>query len=173
MLGLMSGRSRIVRVSAALSSLALVLAVIRQESAFDQRAVSHAGARGLMQLMPATAKRVARWEGVRYVRHWLTEEPDYNVRLGRAYLRKMIDRYEGSYPLALAAYNAGPHRVDRWLKAYGDPRLEDIRTVDWIENIPFKETRNYVQRVLEGLFVYRSRRSSQLTWSLGPLDGSS
>ena len=152
---------------------ALVLAVIRQESAFDQRAVSHAGARGLMQLMPATAKRVAAWEGVRYVRQWLTEEPDYNVRLGRAYLRKMIERYEGAYPLALAAYNAGPHRVDRWLKAYGDPRGEEISTVDWIENIPFNETRNYVQRVLEGLFVYRSRRSSQLTWSLEPPDGSS
>jgi soluble lytic murein transglycosylase len=149
---------------------ALVLAVIRQESAFDHRAVSHAGARGLMQLMPATAKRVAGWEGVRYVRHWLTEEPDYNVRLGRAYLRKMIERYEGAYPLALAAYNAGPHRVDRWLKTYGDPRTSEVSTVEWIENIPFGETRNYVQRVLEGLIVYRARRSAQLTWSMEPPD---
>ena len=91
-----------------------------------------------------------------YRRRWLTEDPDYNVRLGRSYLQQMIERFDGSYALALAAYNAGPHRVERWLKTNGDPRAGDIPLTYWIESIPFSETRNYVQRVLESLFVYRS-----------------
>jgi soluble lytic murein transglycosylase len=134
---------------------ALVLALIRQESAFDSKAISRAGARGLMQLMPSTARLVARNTGEVYSAYWLTSDPDYNVRLGRAYLKSMLQRFDGAYVLALAAYNAGPHRVDRWLVTNGDPRTAAIDTVDWIEQIPFGETRNYVQRVLESLSVYR------------------
>ncbi|MDX1400872.1 MAG: lytic transglycosylase domain-containing protein [Kiloniellales bacterium] len=152
---------------------ALVLSVIRQESAFDPRAISRAGARGLMQLMPATAKRVARDEGTRFVRDWLTVEPDYNLRLGQAYLQQMIERYDGHYALALAAYNAGPHRVDRWLKTFGDPRDPKMRLIYWIEQIPFSETRNYVQRVLEALVIYRARRMPQFSWSVYPPNDSS
>lgn len=147
---------------------ALVFAVIRQESAFDPGAISRAGARGLMQLMPATAKVVAKRIGVRYVRDWLTEDPDYNVKLGRTYLRSLVERFRGSYVLALAAYNAGPHRVDRWLDKFGDPRGDEISLIEWIEHIPFSETRNYVQRVLEGLIVYRSGQATQLSWKMSP-----
>ena len=98
----------------------------------------------------------------------LTEDPDYNIRLGRAYLQSLIERYDGTYVLALAAYNAGPHRVDRWLAKHGDPRGGTIAVVDWIERIPFSETRNYVQRVLEGMFVYRAMGATQLTWKMSP-----
>ena len=141
---------------------ALVLAVIRQESAFDSRAVSHAGARGLMQLMPATAKQLAKKMRIGYSRDRLTNDPDYNLRLGRAYLRRLLDRYDGAHVLALAAYNAGPHRVRQWIRRNGDPRDPDVDPVGWIESIPFSETRNYVMRVLEGLVVYRQRLNSQL-----------
>jgi len=141
---------------------ALVLAVIRQESAFDSRAVSHAGARGLMQLMPATAKRLARKMRIGYSRDRLTSDPDYNLRLGRAYLRRLLERYDGAHVLALAAYNAGPHRVSQWIGKNGDPRDPNVDPVGWIERIPFSETRNYVMRVLEGLVVYRQRLNSQL-----------
>ena len=134
---------------------ALVLAVIRQESAFYDSAVSGAGARGLMQIMPATARRVARQIKVRYSRKRLLSDPEYNLRLGRAYLADMTAKYNGSYILALAAYNAGPARANRWMKDFGDPRTAEVDPVDWIESIPFNETRNYVQRILEGLVVYR------------------
>lgn len=147
---------------------ALTLAVIRQESAFEVDAVSRAGARGLMQLMPATAKLVARSEGERFVRDWLTLEPEYNIRLGRSYLQSRIERYDGSYVLALAAYNAGGHRVDRWIKEFGDPRTDEVELVYWIEQIPFSETRNYVQRVLEAMLIYRSRHTPQFTWAFSP-----
>ncbi len=140
---------------------ALVLALIRQESAFDHKAVSRAGARGLMQLMPATARLVARRTGARYSRAMLTDDPAANMRLGRAYLEKLLQDYGGSAVLALAAYNAGPHRADRWIKAFGDPRRPEVDPVDWIEQIPFNETRNYVQRVLEGQAVYRLALSGQ------------
>ncbi len=133
---------------------ALVLAVIRQESGFDRTALSGAGARGMMQLMPGTAKRVASSLSVPYRQPLLTEDPGYNIRLGRAYLGQMLDRFAGSAPLALAAYNAGPHRVDRWLDKFGDPRAGQIDMIDWIESIPFAETRNYVQRVSEARRVY-------------------
>ncbi len=137
---------------------ALVHALIRQESAFDAAARSRAGARGLMQLMPATAKRVARKLRVKnHSTARLTSDPEHNVVLGGAYLESMLARYEGSMVMALAAYNAGPHRVDQWLIDYGDPRgrLEDA--IDWIESIPFSETRNYVQRVMEALPIYRQK----------------
>jgi len=134
----------------------LVLAVIRQESAFYDRAKSHAGARGLMQVMPATAKRVAKDNRLPYSRDKLLKDPNYNLIIGQVYLGNMIEKFDGSYPMALAAYNAGPHRVRRWVRTFGDPREEHIDTIDWVEMIPYTETRNYVQRVLENLGVYRA-----------------
>lgn len=135
----------------------LLLGLMRQESAFNVSAVSPAGARGLMQLMPGTAERVAGRLGLDYSLSRLTRDPVYNIRLGRDYLQRMIDRYDGFLPLALAAYNAGPGRADQWIVDYGDPRLADIDPIDWIEQIPFSETRNYVQRVLESYTVYQRR----------------
>lgn len=135
---------------------ALILALIRQESGFHHEAVSSAGARGLMQLLPSTARQVAKSIAVAYSPKRLSE-PDYNVKLGSAYLGDLLNRFEGSYVLALAAYNAGPTRARRWLAEYGDPRGKEVDAVDWIETIPFSETRNYVQRVLESLQVYRRR----------------
>jgi soluble lytic murein transglycosylase len=137
---------------------ALLHAVIRQESAFDVSARSRAGARGLMQLMPATAKNVARRLKVKgHSTARLTSDPHHNVALGSAYLDSMLARYEGSMIMALAAYNAGPHRVDRWLEDYGDPRGSLNDAIDWIESIPFSETRNYVQRIMEALPIYRQK----------------
>lgn len=134
---------------------AMVHAVIRQESSFDYDAQSPAGARGLMQLMPATAAEVARKNGWSHRTEWLTSRPDHNIRLGSTYLKQMVERYDGSYALALAAYNGGPGRVDRWLREIGDPRKGEIDMLDWVELIPVYETRNYVQRVMEGAYVYR------------------
>jgi soluble lytic murein transglycosylase len=136
---------------------ALVLAVIRQESAFDRRAESSAGALGLMQLLPRTAKYVAKHLGIAFSEKKLTSDAQYNIRIGRAYLADLIDSYGGSYLLAAAAYNAGPSRVKEWIATYGDPRDAGVDTVDWVESIPFSETRNYVQRVLENLQIYRHR----------------
>jgi soluble lytic murein transglycosylase len=136
---------------------ALVLAIMRQESVFELDAVSSAGARGLMQLMPATAKHVAGKLGLAYEESRLTRDGDYNMRLGSAYVGELLDRYGGSYILAIAAYNAGPARISQWINEYGDPRGYEVDAVDWIELIPFSETRNYVQRVLENLQIYRHR----------------
>ena len=140
---------------------ALVKAVVRQESAFDPKAISHAGARGLMQLMPKTAYRVAQRLNIRYSRSRLTRDPKYNVTIGRAYLSQLLEDYGGSPILALSAYNAGPARVKRWLKHFGDPNRSVEHAVDWIESIPFYETRNYVQRVLENFTVYRGRGTNR------------
>jgi soluble lytic murein transglycosylase len=136
---------------------ALIHGLIRQESLFNAGAESRVGALGLMQLMPATAKETARKLGVQHRQSWLTTRPEYNVLLGSAYLDQMLVRFGGSYPLAIAAYNAGPGRVDRWLKTFGDPRKGDIDWIDWMELIPIYETRNYVQRVMEAVYVYRLR----------------
>lgn len=136
---------------------ALVHAVGRQESNFDTNAVSGVGALGIMQLMPPTAKGLARQLGTTYSATQLTRDPAYNVRLGAAYLANLLDQYNGSYLLAIAAYNAGPGSVNQWLRYNGDPRQNMIDAIDWIEMIPFNETRNFVQRVLENLFVYRQR----------------
>lgn len=136
---------------------ALLLALVRQESGFYTDAVSHAGARGLMQLMPGTAKQVARQVNVGYSQDRLTSDPRYNLLLGQSYLGDLLDRFDGSYILALAGYNAGPNRAARWIGDYGDPRNPDIDPVDWIESIPFEETRNYVQRILEALVIYRQK----------------
>ncbi|MGE0725287.1 MAG: transglycosylase SLT domain-containing protein [Alphaproteobacteria bacterium] len=135
---------------------ALVHAVIRQESEFDPTAISRAGARGLMQLMPATARQVAAQIAERHDNGRLITDPAYNVRLGSQYLGAQIEAFSGSYIMAVAAYNAGPNRVRRWVEDYGDPRA-GVDPVDWIELIPFSETRNYVQRVMENLQVYRWR----------------
>ncbi len=137
---------------------ALIHAVIRQESAFDAKAVSRAGARGLMQLMPATARVVARRLKIRHTKNKLTADPLHNMRLGSAYLDQLRDNFDGSLILALAAYNAGPGNVKRWIKLNGDPRdFSTLDAIDWIEAIPVSETRNYVQRVLENLTVYGYR----------------
>jgi soluble lytic murein transglycosylase len=138
----------------------LLFAVIRQESQFYSEVVSGAGARGLMQLMPATAKRVAKTLKIPYRRSKLTQDPAYNMRLGITYLTQMLDRYQGSRLLALAAYNAGPHRVDRWIKRFGDPRKPGVDPIDWAERIPFGETRNYVQRILEAVPIYDLRMAA-------------
>lgn len=140
----------------------LVLALSRQESEFNPRAYSSAGARGLMQLMPRTAQEEARKVGVPFKLTWLTDDPDYNMRLGRNHLDGLVDRFDGSYLLAAAAYNAGASRVQQWIAEFGDPR-RDVDAVEWVENIPFSETRNYVQRVLENLQVYRHRLSGAPT----------
>ncbi len=139
---------------------ALTLALIRQESGFDDAARSRVGALGLMQLMPATARNMARDLNLPYGQHRLTIDPEYNMRLGTGYLQARLEEFGGDYVLALAAYNAGPHRVKQWLKDRGDPRTQDVDLIDWIERIPFAETRNYVQRVLETMHVYRLRLGS-------------
>jgi soluble lytic murein transglycosylase len=136
---------------------ALVLGVIRQESAFDVGAVSNAGAQGLMQLLPGTAKGVAKQAGIKYAKKRLSTDSSYNITLGRAYLDELLSRFGGSYVLAAAAYNAGPNRVQDWIDTYGDPRSRSTDIVDWIESIPFDETRNYVMRIIENTQVYRAR----------------
>jgi soluble lytic murein transglycosylase len=136
---------------------ALVLGLMRQESSFWTKAVSRVGARGLMQLMPATAKATAGKLGLDYDLSRLTEDPEFNVALGRVFLVDMVARYDGYLPLALAAYNAGPGRADQWIREYGDPRDPAIDELMWIESIPFSETRNYVQRVIEAMAVYRHK----------------
>ena len=136
---------------------ALALGIVRQESSFDTAVVSPAGARGLMQLMPRTAMQEARKMGLAVSIPALTADPAYNMALGAGYLHGLIDRYAGAEPLAIAAYNAGPARVDEWLTANGDPRNSSVAMLDWIELIPFSETRNYVQRVIENKLVYRAK----------------
>ncbi len=143
----------------------LAMAIARQESELNVAARSPVGALGLMQVMPATAKTVARGLGISYSARRLGADWQYNARIGTAYLAQMLARFDGSVLLAAAAYNAGPSRAERWIRDYGDPRLESVDAVDWIESIPFRETRNYVMRVLEAQFVYRARILGQV----GPL----
>ncbi len=152
---------------------AVVLGLIRQESSFEADAASPAGARGLMQLMPATARLVARQLGQSIRLVSLTEDPAENVRLGDAYLAGLIDRFGGSLPLAIAAYNAGPASVVRWLAANGDPRPAgaDIDMIDWIELISYGETRDYVQRVVENVAVYRARAGVVQPYPVAPWRG--
>ena len=147
--------------AAQFASKELILGLSRQESEFNPRAYSRAGARGLMQLIPSTAQLTARKEGLRYSRSALLDDPTYNMTIGSAHLSHLLAKYNGSYVMTFAAYNAGPHRVTRWIEEYGDPRSEAIDPIDWAESIPFSETRNYVQRVLENMQVYRSRLSGE------------
>jgi soluble lytic murein transglycosylase len=136
---------------------ALVLGIVRQETEFDADAVSGAGARGIMQVMPASARHDAELAGVSYRPQSLTGDATYNMQLGMAELSGYLNDWGGSYVLAAAAYNAGAGNVHKWIAQFGDPRDARTDPVDWIEQIPFNETRNYVQRVIENTEVYRNR----------------
>ncbi|MEM9838224.1 MAG: lytic transglycosylase domain-containing protein [Pseudomonadota bacterium] len=138
----------------------LILGLSRQESEFRVDAYSSARAKGMMQLIDSTAKITARKEGLPYYPSRLLTDPEYNMTLGAAHLSHLLERFNGSYVMVLAGYNAGPHRVDKWIEEYGDPRTDDVDPVDWVELIPFNETRNYVMRVLENTQVYRARISN-------------
>tara|TARA_E500000331_G_scaffold165777_1_gene160594 strand:- start:48 stop:509 length:462 start_codon:yes stop_codon:yes gene_type:complete len=133
----------------------LILAIIRQESEFDRKANSYVGARGMMQLMKYTAKVVAKQAKLPYSISGLTRDPEYNIKLGSYYFNSLLTDYGGVYPFAIAAYNAGPNRVKTWRRVNGDPSKKELSYIDWIELIRFKETRNYVQRVLENVNVYK------------------
>ena len=132
-----------------------MMALARQESEFNPAAKSRAGARGLMQLMPATARMMARVNKIPYRRSSLTE-PAYNAKLGTSYMRRLLDRFDESYIMMLAGYNAGPGRVGQWIELFGDPRKPSVDPVDWVERIPFTETRIYVHKIMESLQVYRA-----------------
>lgn len=139
----------------------LLLGLARQESMFRSGAASGAGARGLLQLLPSTARIVAKKVGEKYDSDRLIGDPNYNALLGEHYFASMLERFDDERALALAAYNAGPLRVKQWIERHGDPRTrDDHAVVDWIELIPFSETRNYVQRVLEGFHAYKQRLAS-------------
>jgi soluble lytic murein transglycosylase len=145
------------------SNWTMVHAITRQESQFAQNAISHAGARGLMQLMPATAREQAGKLGLAYDTDRLINEPSFNIQLGDAYFARLMNIY-GSYPLAVAAYNAGGGNVNKWLRANGDPRSGGVDWIDWLEKIPISETRNYVQRVLENAVVYEAMNPARASY---------
>ena len=136
------------------NNFSFIHGIMRQESQFDRQAVSGAGARGMMQLMPGTAREQADKLGLAYDYQRLTSDPGYNMQLGTGYFGRIMDMFGGNYVLAVAAYNAGPGNVRKWLAQYGDPRSGGVDPVDWIEAIPFSETRGYVQNVLENVVVY-------------------
>jgi len=140
---------------------AYILGLIRQETEFDPDAVSHSGARGLMQLMPASARADANRAGLAWRPNDLTADPNYNIQLGMAEFQGYVADWNGSLVLAIASYNAGRNNVRKWVASNGDPRLATSDPIDWIESIPFGETRNYVQRVLENAQIYRNRLSGR------------
>jgi soluble lytic murein transglycosylase len=141
---------------------ALAYAVARQESEFNVGAVSGAGALGLLQLLPGTAREVAQRSGLPYSKDRLVTDAGYNATLGAAFLSEQLGRFNGSYVLTIAGYNAGPRRAAEWAERYGDPRGKDLDTVvDWIERIPYTETRTYVQRVMENYQTYKMRLSGR------------
>ncbi|SNY94149.1 soluble lytic murein transglycosylase [Cohaesibacter sp. ES.047] len=137
--------------------IALIYALTKQESVFNIGAVSHANARGLMQMLPATAKRTARSLGVKYSKSRLTRDPKYAVLLGSAFLKKNLETFNGSLILTFAGYNAGPGRPPQWIERFGDPRTNEVSAIDWVERIPFTETRDYVMKLIENLQVYEAR----------------
>ena len=147
-------------------SRAFALAISRRESEFDPAARSHADARGLMQLLPGTAKQMAARLSIPFEAAKLTTDPAYNARLGSAYLAQLVEEFGPSIALVASGYNAGPGRPRRWIAEYGDPRLPDVDVVDWVESIPFTETRTYVMRVVEGVVIYRAK----LRGSVGPVN---
>jgi soluble lytic murein transglycosylase len=149
-----------VSTSVSNSIWSLANGISRQESSFDPYAVSHAGARGMMQLMPGTAREQAGKMGLGYDGYRLLTDPNYNVSIGSAYFQRMLNIWGGNVPLAVASYNAGSGNAGKWVRQYGDPR-GNVDVVAWIEAIPFTETRGYVQRVIENSVVYDSMRSSQ------------
>ena len=140
----------------------ILLAIARRESEFNLRAKSVAGARGFMQIMPGTAKKVSTDLNYKYSSKRLITDWEYNVELGAEYLNYLMGKYDGSFLLSFGAYNAGPTRMDSWVKRYGDPRNKDVDYIDWIEHIPFNETRNYIMRVLEGVLIYRAKLHDNL-----------
>ena len=146
-------------------SRALALSIARRESEFDAAVISPAGARGLMQVMPGTAKQIAPEAGLPYNPGRLTSDPAYNVALGSTYLRKLIDEFGPAVTLVASGYNAGPGRPRRWITEFGDPRQADVDAVDWVETIPFTETRTYVMRVVESVVIYRAK----LKGTVGPV----
>lgn len=133
----------------------VVYAIARQESAFQAQVVSHAGAKGLMQMLTSTAARTAKNKNVPFDANKLLNDAAFNAQLGAAHLGELMEEHPGSLLMVFAAYNAGGHRVKQWIAAYGDPRKPGVDPIDWVERIPFTETRNYVQRVAENLAVYR------------------
>ena len=135
----------------------LVFGLSRQESEFDPKAGSKVGAQGLMQIMPGTARLIAKQYRLPYTPAKLMGDPAYNVKLGAAHLGDLVDDFSGSYVLTLVAYNAGPRRAREWVEEYGDPRGGQVDPIDWVESIPFQETRQYVQKVLQNVHVYRAR----------------
>ncbi len=137
--------------------LAAVYAVARQESLFDVDAISRVGARGVMQLMPATAKETADFIGVSYSPSRLLTDAGYNALLGSTYLSRQLTRFDGSLIMAAAAYNGGGGNVNKWIRTFGNPTSSSVDPVVWIEQIPFEETRKYVQRVLANYMLYRER----------------
>jgi soluble lytic murein transglycosylase len=147
--------------SAYMQNWSLAHGITRQESSFDRMATSHVGARGMMQLMPATAREVTGKLGLSYDLSRLTSDPAYNIMLGSSYFGTLLNQWGGNVPLAVASYNAGAGNVRKWVRAYGDPRMGGVDIVQWIEQIPFSETRNYVQRVLENAVVYDAIRASR------------
>lgn len=147
-------------------SRAFAMAIARRESEFDPVARSHADARGLMQLLPGTAKQMAQKLQVPFEAAKLTADPAYNAKLGSAYLAKLVDEFGPSIALVASGYNAGPGRPRAWIAEYGDPRLPSVDVVDWVESIPFSETRTYVMRVVEGVVIYRAK----LRGSVGPVN---
>ena len=142
---------------------AFVYAIARQESEFATNAVSSAKAYGMMQMINSTAKATARKHRIKYDINRLATDGDYAAKMGALHLNDLLDRWDGSYILAAVSYNAGPHRAKKWIKTYGDPRSGDIDVIDWIEKIPFSETRNYVMRVMENMQVYRARLNNNST----------
>ena len=151
--------------------VALVEKVIQHESGGRVAVVSPKGARGLMQLMPGTAREMAQELNLHYSEQRLTRDGEYNKQLGTAYLDKLLKRYDGATALAVAAYNAGPGRVDEWLKSNGDPRKGTISVSQWVERIPFKETRNYTRSILADLGQTGvSPRAPSAASRSGPID---
>ena len=151
------------------ASLPVVYSIARQESAFDPKAVSHAGAMGLMQMIASTARSTARRVGVAFDPGRMTTDPVFNAQLGAAHLGDLLKEQRNSLILTFAAYNAGGGRVKEWIAAHGDPRNAGVDPIDWIERIPFSETRNYVQRVLENLTIYRARLGMAEAKAIEPL----
>ena len=142
---------------------AFILGIARQESEFNSLTLSGAGARGILQVMPVTAKHVCRDYKIKCDIPRLMKDPAYNTMLGSAYISDRMDEFTGSYVLTLAGYNAGPGRAREWIKEFGDPRDGKVDPIDWIHRIPFEETREYVQKVLSNIQVYRARLGEQAT----------
>ena len=128
---------------------------MKQESEFYIKAKSRVGALGLMQIMPSTGKFTSKILNINYSKTKLIDDPNYNIMIGSKYFSELLKQFDNSIVLAIAGYNAGPTNVKKWIKNFGDPRKDTITYINWIESIPFSETRNYVQRVLENYIVYQ------------------